>query len=109
MTDAKPRLRGEPGAVGCDLRRLSPRQWQCLRLAAAGFNNREIGERLYIEAGTARNYRSEAYRRIGIGVLGDRDRYTKVALASLMVGMTEAGLSPEQIERKLAELGVAER
>ena len=102
------RRRGEPAPVGCDLRRLSPRQYACLRLAAAGLSNAEIGARLGIAGDTVRNHRDIAHRRIGLGVLGadGRRRKTRTALASLLVGMTETGAAPVQIATALRELGV---
>ncbi len=101
------RRRGEPAPVGCDLRRLSPRQYACLRLAAAGLSNAEIGARLGIAGDTVRNHRDIAHRRIGVGVLGaGRRRKTRVALASFLIGMTETGAAPAQIAATLRELGV---
>ena len=104
------RLRGEPAPVGWDLRRLSHRQYACIRLAAAGLSNPEIGEQLGIAKDTVRHHRDAAHRRIGVGVLGvdGRRRKTKGHLASLLVGMTEAGMGPAAIVARLRELGVLE-
>lgn len=44
---------------------LSPRESEVLALAAAGLNNREIGERLHLSAGTVKNHMSSILRRLG--------------------------------------------
>lgn len=44
---------------------LSPRENEVLSLVAAGLNNREIGERLHLSAGTVKNHVSAILRRLG--------------------------------------------
>lgn len=44
---------------------LSPRESEVLALVAAGLNNREIGERLHLSAGTVKNHVSSILRRLG--------------------------------------------
>lgn len=44
---------------------LSPREREVLELVALGLNNREIGERLHLSAGTVKNHVSSILRRLG--------------------------------------------
>ncbi|MEM9651190.1 MAG: response regulator transcription factor [Actinomycetota bacterium] len=44
---------------------LSPREQDVLRLVATGLNNREIGQRLHLSAGTVKNHVSAIIRRLG--------------------------------------------
>lgn len=44
---------------------LSPREREVLTLVAAGLNNRQIGERLHLSAGTVKNHVSSILRRLG--------------------------------------------
>jgi len=46
--------------------RLTPCEEEVLRLLAQGLSNPEIVERLNLSAGTARNYASEAFARLGV-------------------------------------------
>lgn len=56
--------------------RLSPRQVECLRLAAAGKTSQAIGHALGISHRTVDEYFEEAYRRLGV-----RNRAQAVARA----------------------------
>ncbi len=46
--------------------RLSPRMIHCLRLAAKGLTNVQIGGELGISARTVEEYFEDAYRRLGV-------------------------------------------
>jgi DNA-binding NarL/FixJ family response regulator len=55
---AERRRRGTP--------RLTPRQWELLRLVAAGYTNSQIGTRLGISAATVRKHLEDIYGRLQV-------------------------------------------
>ncbi len=61
--------------------RLSPRETDVLRLIAAGYSNREIGEALKLSAGAVKNHASSLMSK-----LGARDR-TRAVLRGIELGL----------------------
>ncbi|MCK2214348.1 helix-turn-helix transcriptional regulator [Actinomadura sp. ATCC 31491] len=45
---------------------LTPRQRECVRLAAAGLTNRQIADRLTLSTRTAANHLQAAYDKLGV-------------------------------------------
>ena len=46
--------------------RLTPRQWELLRLVAAGHTNTQIARQLGVAEGTVRIHLANAYQRLGV-------------------------------------------
>jgi DNA-binding CsgD family transcriptional regulator len=56
--DAELRRRGVP--------RLTPRQWQLMRLVASGYSNSQIARRLFISEGTVRKHLENIFQRLDV-------------------------------------------
>jgi DNA-binding CsgD family transcriptional regulator len=50
----------------CPIRNLSGAEMRVVRLAAAGYTNREIGRRLYLTVSTVEQHLTKAYRKLGV-------------------------------------------
>lgn len=77
------RMVGARDGVATDL--LTPRQWQLLRLVAAGAGNRQIARTLRLSEGTVRKHLENIYARLGVN-----NRTTAIARA--FPGTLEDGL-----------------
>lgn len=73
------RMDGTPGG-------LTDRQTEVLVLAARGFSNREIGERLYLAEGTVKRHLSNVYEALGVGT---RNEAVSRALVEEWIGPHE--------------------
>ncbi len=66
---------GTPEAQDSDVKRLSERELETLRLVARGMSNRAIAEELFISEKTVKNHLYSAFKKLGV-----RDR-TQAAMA----------------------------
>jgi DNA-binding CsgD family transcriptional regulator len=73
------RISSEPAHLPPQLAELTSRERDVVLLAAEGLSNREIGARLYLSAGTVRNYLSTAFGKLGVSRRAELGRIVPIA------------------------------